>query len=59
MECKCGSETNSSTHIVKTLTTAIEWEPTTERADLPIRVHQDICKGCGRTEWYTEKKFDK
>jgi hypothetical protein len=54
-ECKCGGETRDATHTVKTIKVAQEWDSSVVESDLPIQVHQTICKGCGRTEWRTEK----
>jgi len=51
MQCKCGGETRPSTHIVKTLKGAREWDDSCEETDLPIRIDQDKCAGCGRVEW--------
>ena len=49
MQCNCGGETRESTHEVKTLGKAQEWDSTVTPGDLPIRVQQDRCPGCGRS----------
>ena len=55
MECKCGGHTTDSSHIVKTLNGAVEWDSTIDEKDLPVRVHQVTCTACKRCEWSIEK----
>ena len=48
MQCPCGGETLESTHAVITIKKAQEWYGKTTEKDLPVRIEQDKCKGCGR-----------
>ena len=49
MMCPCGGMCRQSRHEVKTIKKASEWTDNKVSPDaLPIVVHQEVCKGCGR-----------
>ena len=51
MQCKCGQETHSQSHQVKTIAKAKDWLDTADEADLPLLINQDKCSGCGRIHY--------
>jgi len=44
--CPCGGNLKDSRHTVHTLRTAIEWDPSVTKDDLPIIVEQRRCQDC-------------
>jgi len=49
MQCNCGRETTSSSHEVTTLKKAKEWYSDT--TNVPLKIEQDTCQGCGRLHY--------
>lgn len=54
MQCKCGGIMSESTHEVKTLKKAIEWGKNVKESELPLKIHQNKCEGCGRLSYLAE-----
>ncbi len=48
MNCKCGGNTTSTSHEVKSLKVAQEWEESITEGDLPVKIDNNICPACGR-----------
>jgi hypothetical protein len=48
MQCKCGAETLTGSHGVKTLKKGQEWFSGTTEYDLPLMIYQDRCHACTR-----------
>lgn len=55
-QCKCGGETSYLTHKVKTLKKAREWDESV--AEVPVWIHQERCRGCGRQETSVKRDVD-
>ena len=48
MQCNCGAEIARTTHEVKTIKMAKEWNGDVKDLDLPVSIESFECKSCGR-----------